>query len=213
MKNLYLSVTLLAASASCSAMHKQKVLTKADPVSQVKAYCDDTRKREVEFSLENVTLNDAKTHYTDEAFLEVVDSILEITQQRYDYLLKLWEETSHNQDYQWFFLMGDNCLNEMKFLKECFMRKLYDNLLMQIAFEKDQQRTYTLFVDVLNLFEKFHDLRIDVCRAWPKGHKPWLVSQVYLGKSMEENFQIYANVLKADVTVNTWYERMRKNDI
>ncbi len=59
MKLLTLSVLLLTASASCSAMLTLEIT----PVDMIKAYGKDARKRNVEFNTTSIILNGVSTLY------------------------------------------------------------------------------------------------------------------------------------------------------
>ena len=206
MKHLYLSVTFLATSASCSAMQS---LIKQDPVRQVRFYNKDERALTLSFRLTHLTLNDTNIPYSDASNEDTLNSVITICTKRYEYLSHCWNTTSHNQVDAWFEWLQSTCLEEMIFLKKDLLGELCDPLTRKSCFLSG---TFAgeLIKNALSLFEQFHSLRIDVCREWPEKQLSAMNLQAHLSQINEQEFQGFAHRLNTNINVSPWFKRMRK---
>ena len=211
MKKLLLVSTLLVTSVGCLAMQSAKV----NPIDQIKAVDQGALKRNVSFEEDTITFNGTATKYSDlDAFLKVMDSILDVSQKRHAYLLKLWQTTPHDRDNEWLRRMQMSLWAEMNFLLDQFLKGLQYNANAKLELIEDKGRIHTFVLNVLTLFEKNHDLRILACKQLPDDEQSNLESQCCVGWHAESRFQKHANYLLArDVDVAGCFERMRQNDI
>lgn len=204
MKLYTLSVLLLTASASCTPM-KDPVKNR---VALLKAYDQGERKRTVEFGLRVINFNGVSTRYTDASFLSVVNKIFSLTQSRYEYLLKIWKEATY--DHACTCSLQEYLRGEMLFLKDGFLKELMQAYPVQEYLQRDPERTRKLFVDILDLFEKIHTLRVQVCRTLPAQDKTKVSLQLLHNDAEEKSFQRYADLLQIPIKVHDRFERMRK---
>ncbi len=159
-----------------------------------------------------VTLNNEETAFSDNTFFEVVDTVVFLAEEQYSYLDSLWTEGSIGEEKD-LSEMVTACLSGMELLKDDLIAKLYDRYYVQEIFWKDKKYSHDLFVRVLELFEKFHTLRVKVGDYWRKNFSQDPDSNIHIIQAQENNFCAYANVLLANVDVKTYFERMRSTDI
>ncbi len=167
---------------------------------------EDDRKLNVSFKRDHIILDDQKKPCED-AF-DVADEVIDKLEKQYNYLKQYWKSVSHNQSYDWYNQFQNILLDKMKYVKDQFLRLLYDNYNYQFVLIKDA-RTRAFFIKALNLLEDFQNLRAFIINSWPAEHQPDLIRFILLDNAQEQNMQAYTDVLKLQLKVGEWYKRMQ----
>ncbi len=203
MNKLTLSVLLLSACITCYTT--EDLIGK--PINLLEAHDQGERKRNVEFGLRMVIFNGVSTRYIDKSFLSVVDKIFAVTQSRFKYFIQVGKEMAN--DAACGRLLEEYMKSEMFFLKDGFLEELMRAYPVQEILGRDLERTRKLFIDVLNLFEEIHNIRIQVFRSLPTKDILKLDFKGLLDETQERSFQRNADLLKIGLNVHAWFERMR----